>query len=88
MELTTATLTMANAPWFSEGMQIIVSGTSGRDMPRWVMRKPFQDGDRALVQWLCWVLFAWRFNLNGAFKIRRVVNRTTLQISAKEKAQP
>lgn len=79
--MTIYALTTANAHFCMEGMELVISGTSGRDLPRWVTRRPFQDGDRLLVRWLCRIFLGWEFNINGPHRIRRILNRTTLELS-------
>lgn len=58
------TITVATPHGYKPGDVIVFSGMTPR-LPEWVMRWPWQDGDRAIVEWL-YNLFGWK--LHTGFK--------------------
>ena len=72
------TVTTALPSMFVRGEKIVVTGTYGRDLPKWVGWRCFQDGDRMLVRWFCSAVLGWEMNNDGVYRVKSVSGAVTV----------
>ena len=68
-----STITVSVPHAFAVGQQITISGSTPH-LPRWVLRWPWQDGDRAIVAWFYRITGRPLPSDNGTFTVTAVTN--------------
>ena len=75
-----STITVSSPVAFTPGCQIVVFSLTPH-LPRWVMRWPWQDGDRLIVAWFYRITGRLLPCDNGTFTVTKVMSQTSFEVA-------